>query len=139
MAEVKDMYKLTRFLNSKKYHEKVDAENSRSPLDIRGELAILFKDSRRFFKRDLTHVVKLINRTESNGYIRIIGDEGLGVFDLTDKGFHLIGKSYYFFRVGLWDETSKHYDKSQTVLTAIVIAVISAVGGTVAGVIIGSK
>lgn len=139
MADVKDMYKMTRFVDSSHYYKKFNADHHKTLVEARDNLAKLYANKYRYLRIDQITALKLINRTESNGYIRILKDDEGAAFDITDKGHHLIGKSWYFFRVGLWDESLKKYDKIQTVLVILVVAIISATGGIIFNMLLGSK
>jgi len=136
MADVKDMYRMTKFVNSPKYYYQIIVSEHPTRLEANDKLAELYAKKYSYLGLDKTKAIKLVNRTESNGYIRVLEGDKETVYDVTDSGFHLIGKSYYFFRTGLWDETLKRYDKIQTIAIVILVAIISGLAGALGKFII---
>jgi hypothetical protein len=131
MAEMRDVYKLVKFISSRKYE--MHPVRTSDELDAFGAvlgLALVYVGDD-IHKQGKTH--RVFHAAHEKGYIRLIQGNRIVI---TPKGTHLLGKKLYFLRVGLWDESLKQYDKTQTVLIIIITSLITAVGGVLAGYLI---
>lgn len=138
MAEMKDMYKITKYINSNRYSKLC---TTLATVEAGEALDLTVADYRAYRwinKPTLNKALAYINLTKKDRYINWL-DRDKKMLHVTSEGHHLVGKRLYFFRVGLWDESLKHYDKTQTVIIIILTSVIAAVGGTIIGYILGVR
>lgn len=139
MAEFKDMYKLVKYVDSDKYDEAI-LDKKRNDEESIKRLEELYAKQRflgRWRKPSHAKIYGVMVDASKHKYIKPYEDDKFGhAYDTTTKGRHLIAKKAYFFRVGLWDESLKDYDKAQTVVILIGTAILTAFGGGVIGFIL---
>jgi hypothetical protein len=138
MAEVKDMYTVVRFVG------KSDVEDfMNDTIKTKREASLKFIETFQanfkayILRSNFNRLVVTLGNAIEDCYLEYIGDSETGIFlNVSRKGSHLLGKRFYFFRVGLCSESLKQYDRVQSIVLAIIIALISALGGAIAGFII---
>jgi hypothetical protein len=127
MADVKDIYKLTKFIDSEKY-ENTKNSISTSPVNAVNDFFNLYNATRRFKKLSNTRAALLLESAMEQGYILSVSNSSIGMmYEVSPtKGRHILAKKLYFFRVGLWDESMKHYDTTKSVIISSGIAALIA-------------
>lgn len=136
MAEMKDMYKMTKYIDSDRYDKLTESFLGLTNDVTLGMTADDYVSYRRLNKPSKTKTLSFIHLTKKNKYINWL-DREKTMLHVTAEGHHLLGKKAYFYRSGLIDESLKHYDKTQTVFIIVLTSIITAIGGTVIGFILG--
>lgn len=133
MADVKDMYKLVKFIASDNYVNSHYGESKTKTFAV-NDLLEQYVASKRFWKVTESKALRVFDHTISSDYLTIgvIDDNDTVITVKAPRGTHLIEKQWYFFRVGLWDESLKIYSESQKFFTgAFVGGLITAITGSI--------
>jgi len=126
MAEMKDMYKLARYIDSDEYDTPMRAVlNGLDAInDCAKRYALKSKVSR-------NKASKVIEAAIEHKYVRVLGDDSSGiVLDVTPiKGRHFIAKKWFIYPSGLIDDSLKAYGRSQrfyagTVVGGVIVTVL---------------
>jgi hypothetical protein len=119
MAEFKDMYKIVQYGCSLDVDELMALKDNHEGLAARNLAHAYIKQLKWYHRKPIeAKLAKIIFAAHKDKkYFTTLGDEKKGIyFDVSTKGLHLIGKKFYIFRVGLWDEALKDYDSLRIAL-----------------------
>ena len=136
MAEMKDMYKLARYIDSGKY--KPDRKEFKEPKTAIEDCA------ERYSKKKLgvscAKAQSIIDNAMAHDYIKVIGDPPRGhtLRVVAPKGRQLVAKRWFFYRCGLAEQTMQNYPETKqayrTIFTAVA-GIIGAIAGSLVTVL----
>lgn len=133
MAEYKEAYKFCRYLRSKQYNDYLEKNPPRNADEAAVKLLELYKKYRKRQKVSDDQAMETIQFCFKQGYVEWLGkDQDIAVITIP-KGAHLLGKSFFFFRVGLWDESWKAYEAAKSVIVSGAVATI--VAAVISGIV----
>ncbi len=148
MKDMKDMYKLCRFINSDAYQDNIFYDDERTEPYIEREdqemaNVCIQKYSRytsKWYRKNLSKndISKTFNNAMQKGYIRLFYNNNRKNLDVTNQGLRLISTKWIFRKAGLKEETLKEYPQTVELYKmkyGAIIAGISAILGALIGVI----
>lgn len=135
MTEVKQMYRITRFVDSDKYDP--TKKELKNPLQAIEDCAKSYASTKS--KLSLRKAHRLVDNTLDHKYVEVIGNDDMGHFlrVTSGRGRQLISKTWLVYRKGLKEQTMKEYPQTQAMYKVKYVARVGAVG-TILGGVIGS-
>lgn len=135
MTEVKQMYKITRYVDSNDNHKsRPKVTDIQEAID---NCSNRYADKR--FWRNRRKCANWLENALEHQFVKVIGDKDRGYFlkVVHGKGMQLIAKTWLIHRKGLREITMKEYKHTQAIYKAKYVARVGA-AGVILGAIIGA-
>jgi len=142
MAEMKDMCKLVRYVDSDKYDNTV-AHKMHDDKQALTQLVDLYADRgyirKRIYKRSRSKIAGVLADAFEHKYLKMASKDESSVstaiaIDTTPKGRHFIAKKWFIYPAGLVDDSLKAYGRSQRFYLALLGG--GGIGALLSGIII---
>src|SRR3990167_2622076 len=133
MTEVKEMYKIARFIDSNNYTP--NSKSYKEPKESILDCATKYAASKKML--DMRRAQSVLDNAIAHKYIEVIGDKPTGYLlrVTAGRGRQLVAKWCLIFRPGLREQTIKEYPLSKEMylrITVLIFSCISAAIGSVA-------
>lgn len=113
MAEMKDMYKVVKSVDSATYDRFIEENKYEHLEDSVQAFVEKYKTKRKIFKLSNSRILATIASAIEHRYIRWTDTTHKTLIVTNDKGRHFLGRKFYFYRAGLIDDSLKAYGRSQ--------------------------
>ncbi|MGA3150447.1 MAG: hypothetical protein ABSD10_02450 [Candidatus Saccharimonadales bacterium] len=130
MAEMKDMYKLVRYIDSNRYEILSHTQTFKAQNEALLALTQDYIKSRKLRKPSESTVAAILVASKEHGYIDWLSSNWT-LYVTSIKGRHFIGKKFFIYPAGLVDDSLKAYGRSQRFYTGAVV------GGAILAIIEG--